>query len=187
MAYLEDHKAKIQNLKIALLSENQTQLSISANGGRSVLFTYPPSEESLYLEKLKDELDSNEFTFINIADLLVSFINQDSWDDFKSYYLDFKDTPHLVFKSEDPSPDLMDLIISEIKKVSENNKIPFLIRTGVLYGTGIDSHNIMEHDLVKKLEKPLVIGYPSKYIKDTDTLLFLNFKLASNYRCIVIE
>ena len=87
MAYLEDHKAKIENLKSALHSSNQTQLSREANGGRSILFTYPPEEEVLYIKKLREELDANEFTFINVAELLVSFIDQDGWEDFKSYYL----------------------------------------------------------------------------------------------------
>ncbi|MEH1009211.1 hypothetical protein VDP25_15840 [Winogradskyella sp. ECml5-4] len=187
MAYLDDHKAKIENLKITLHASNQTQLSREANGGRSILFTYPPNEEELYLNKLKEELDSNQFTFINVAELLVSFIEQDGWEDFKNYYLDFKDTPHVVFNSDDPTPDLMDLIINEIKNAEKNDKIPVLIRTGALYGTGIENNNIMEHGFVMRLKKPLVIGYPSKYEKATDTLLFLNFKHANNYRCTVIE
>jgi hypothetical protein len=187
MAYIEDHKAKLENLKSALHSSNQTQLSRMANGGRSILFTYPPSEEVLYLEKLKEELDSNEFLFINVADLLVSFIDQDGWEEFKNYYLDFKDTPHLVFKSDDPATDLMDLIINEIKKAELENKTPVLIRTGALYGTGIENNNIMEHSFVMKLKKPLVIGYPCTYTKTNDTLLFLNFKHSNKYRCTIIE
>lgn len=187
MAYLEDHKAKIDNLKAALHSSNQTQLSREANGGRSILFTYPPEEEVLYINMLKEELDANEFTFINVAELLVNFIDQDGWEDFKSYYLEFKDTPHIVFKSDDPAPDLMDLIINEIETAESNNKTPVLIRTGALYGTGIENNNIMEHSFVMRLKKPLIIGYPCDYIKTNDTLLFLNFKHSNKYRCTVIE
>jgi hypothetical protein len=187
MAYLEDHKAKLENLKAVLHASNQTQLSRTANGGRSVLFTYPPNEEVLYIAKLKKELDESEFTFINVAELLVKFIDQDGWEDFKNYYLEFKDTPHIVFKSDDPATDLMDLIINEIKKAELNNKVPVLIRTGALYGTGIENNNIMEHSFVMMLKKPLVIGYPCEYIKANDTLLFLNFKHSNKYRCTVIE
>lgn len=187
MAYLEDHKAKFENLRSALHSSNQTQLSRVANGGRSILFTYPPNEEILYIRKLKEELDLNEFSIINVADLLVKFIDQDGWENFKSYYLDFKDTPHLVFKSDDPATDFMDLIIREIEKTVLENKTPVLIRTGALYGTGIENNNIMEHKTIMKLKKPLVLMYPCQYDKSKDTLLFLNFKHANKYRCTVIE
>jgi hypothetical protein len=187
MAYLEDHKAKLDNLKAALHSSNQTQLSRTANGGRSILFTYPPNEEFLYIAKLKKEFNESEFTFINVAQLFVDFIDQDGWEDFKDYYLEFKDTPHIVFKSDDPATDLMDLIINEIKTVVSNGKTPLLIRTGSLYGTGIENNNIMEHNFVMRLKRPLVIGYPCEYIKANDTLLFLNFKHSNKYRCTVIE
>ena len=42
MAYLDEHKAKFDNLKAVLDVKNRTQLSLVANGGYSILFTYPP-------------------------------------------------------------------------------------------------------------------------------------------------
>lgn len=47
--------------------------------------------------------------------------------------------------------DLFDLILADIKSVCENDKIPILIRTGCLYGTGIENVNVMEHKEVIKL------------------------------------
>jgi len=60
-----------------------------------------------------------------------------------------------------------------------------LVRTGALYGTGIENVNIMEHATVMSLDQPLVFFYPSTL--ENDNLLFLNFKLASKYRCTLIK
>ena len=115
----------------------------------------------------------------------MKFIEEDGWDSFKEYYFDFQDTPHLIFKSEDSSVDLFDMVIREIEIACESEKIPFLVRTGCLFGTGIENVNIMEHKTVMNLPYPLVIFYPSR-IED-DSLYFLNFKLASKYRCILVK
>ncbi|MFM1755652.1 MAG: hypothetical protein RL621_556 [Bacteroidota bacterium] len=185
MAYLEDHKAKFENLKVSLNMQNRDQLRRKANGGNSIIFTYPPVEESLYIQKFEELNSEQTYSFVDIAKLLVEFIDMDGWTDFENYYNDFKDTPHLIFKSEDESTDLMDLIISAINDADQKGKIPVLIRTGSLYGTGIENVNIMEHKTVMGLNNPLVILYPSKI--ENENLYFLNFKLASKYRCTVIE
>jgi hypothetical protein len=182
MSYITDHKQKFDDLKHHI--ENQDQLRKQANGGNSVLFSYPPDEEYLYIIKAK-ELYEHKATFIDISKLLVKLIDADGWDSFQEYYNDFKNTPHLVFRSDDPSADLFDLILAEIKAACEKDKIPILIRTGCLYGTGIENVNVMEHKEVIKLPYPLVIFYPSR-IED-DNLYFLNFKPASKYRCILVK
>jgi len=185
MAFTDEHKAKFENLFESLKEENFGNISRQANGGRTVLFTYPPSEEYLYMKKMYEFLDNKNFQFIDIAKLLVEFIDLDGWEDFKEYYNDFSDTPHVVFSSDDEDTDLMKLIIREIIKASENGKTPVLIRTGSLHGTGIENQNIMEHKSVMNLKKPLVIFYPASIVGDT--LMFLNFKPANKYRCTVIE
>ncbi len=185
MAYIDEHKAKFDNLKVSLEQQNRDQLRRKANGGNSILFTYNPNEELEYIDKAKELLSKNKYKFIDIAKLLVEFIDLDGWNDFQEYYKDFSDTPHLVFKSEDPDTDLMDLIIREIKIADEKDLIPVLIRTGALFGTGIENVNIMEDKVVMNLKQPLVIFYPAS-IND-DNLYFLNFKPASKYRCTVIE
>ena len=52
MAYLDEHKAKFDNLIVAMDIENRTQLKRVANGGNSILFTYPPNEENAYLMRM---------------------------------------------------------------------------------------------------------------------------------------
>src|SRR5680860_664953 len=114
MSFITEHKAKFDDLKISLDLKNRNQLRREANGGNSILFTYPPDEEKLYIEKASEVLVNNEFKFIDVSSLLVKFIDLDGWDDFKEYYKDFSVTPHLVFSSDDAAIDLMDLIMQEI-------------------------------------------------------------------------
>jgi hypothetical protein len=182
MSYINDHKQKFDDLQLQL--KNQDQIRRQANGGNSILFSYPPQEEYLYIEEAKRIFGEN-VAFINISKLFVKFIETDGWNSFKEYYNDFSSTPHLVFRSKDPAKDLFDMIIEEIVSASTNKNIPILIRTGCLYGTGIDNVNIMEHNSVMNLSYPLVFFYPSR-IED-DNLYFLNFKHASKYRCSLVK
>ena len=185
MAFLDENKAKFDNLRAALKSKNRGQLKRTANGGNSILFTYSSEEEIQYLNKAQEIFPKDRYVFIDLAKLFVKFIDIDGWSDFEEYYKDFIDTPHKVFKSDDEETDLMDLIITEIIKADSNNLTPILIRTGVLYGTGVENVNIMEHKSVMNLKQILVFFYPSKL--EDENLLFLNFKLSNKYRCTVIE
>lgn len=182
MSYITDHQQKFTDLKSHI--DNQDQLRRQANGGNSILFSYPPVEEKLYIEKAK-ELYIDKAVFIDVSKLLVQFIDEEGWETFKEYYNDFKNTPYLVFRSDDPAIDLFDMIIGEIEKASQNDKIPILIRTGCLFGTGIENVNIMENKVVMNLPHPLVIFYPSKI--ENDNIYFLNFKPASKYRCMLVK
>ncbi len=182
MSFLTDNKQKFEDLEFYL--SNWDAFRGKANGGNSILFTYAPNEENEYIAKAKELYESNA-VFIDISKLLVAFIDQDGWEDFKAYYQDYKDTPSVIFNTKSEEPDLFKLIIEAIEKVSAEGKIPMLIRTGALYGTGIENINIMENTLVMKLSQPLVFFYPSTL--EDDNLLFLNFKLASKYRCILIK
>ena len=151
----------------------------------SILFSYPPHEEQLYIEKAR-ELYQDTVEFIDVSRLLVKFIDEEGWDSFKAYYQSMASSVHKVFHDEDAQEhDLFDQIIHEIETTCKNNKIPFLIRTGCLYGTGIENVNIMEHRSVMNLPHPLVIFYPSRF--DEDNLYFLNFKMASTYRCTLVK
>jgi hypothetical protein len=182
MPYIIDHKQKFEDLNSQI--ENQTQLRRQANGGNSILFCYAPAEEQLYIDKAK-ELYGGRAQFIDISKLLVAAIDKDGWESFSQYYCDFASTPHLVFQSDDPEPDLFDLIISSISKASGSGQIPFVIRTGCLFGTGIENVNIMEDKTVMGLPHPVVIFYPSRI--DEDNIYFLNFKPASKYRCTLVR
>ena len=182
MPFMTEHKQKFSDLDFNI--DNQDQLRRKANGGNSIIFSYQPCEEHLYLEKARD-IYRDKAEFIDVSKLLVEFIDVDGWDAFLEYYQDFSNTPHVVFKSDDPEMDLFDLIISAIKTASDTGKIPFLIRSGCLYGTGIENVNIMEQRDVMNRKHPLVLFYPSK-IED-ENIYFLNFKPASKYRCILVK
>jgi len=183
MSYTTEHEQKFQALRHHI--ENQDQLRKQSNGGNSILFSYPPHEEQLYIDKAK-ETYTDEAGFIDVSRLFVKFIDEHGWESFKSYYCDdFQYSTHLLFKSDDSDTDLFDMIITQIEAACKNGKIPFLIRTGVFYGTGIENANIMDHRTVMNLPRPLVIFYPSSLGAD-DTLLFLNFKPASKYRCTLV-
>jgi len=182
MSFLTDNKQKFEDLAFHL--NNRDALRRQANGGNSILFTYTPDEENEYIAKA-EELYGDEAVFIDISKLFVAFIDQDGWEDFKAYYLDYMDTPGVIFNTKSEEPDLFKMIIEAIEEASAKGKIPMLIRTGALYGTGIENVNIMEHPSVMKLSQPLVFFYPAR-IED-DNLYFLNFKLASKYRCTLIK
>jgi hypothetical protein len=183
MSYITDYQQKFTDLATQL--KNQDQLRREANGGNSILFTYPPAEEKQYIEKAK-EIYADTAEFIDVSRRMVDFIDEIGWDDFKVYFNDMKPSYHKVFFDKfSTERDLFDRIIDDIVNACQNNKIPFLIRTGCLYGTAIENVNIMEHKTVINLPYPLVVFYPSK-IED-DSLYFLNFKPASKYRCAMVK
>ena len=181
MSFIADHQRKFTDLDQQI--NNLDQLRRQANGGNSILFGYPPDEEGLYLAKTSEVL-GDRAQFIDVSRLLVSFIDGMGWEDFERYYREFCATPHKVFRAGDDDPDLFNTIIAAIVASAEAGKIPVLIRTGCLVGTGIENANIMDCKEVMTLKLPLVIFYPSTIVDEN--LLFLNFKPASKYRCTLV-
>jgi hypothetical protein len=179
MAYIDEHRAKFDNLRTSLELQNRNQLRRKANGGNSILFTYPPEEEKLYLTKLEEYEDQLDLKRIDIAKLFTEFIDEVSMKSIERKYAIFKATPHKVFLP------FTEKIVSAIQEVNEGDKCPVLVRTGALYGTGIENVNIMENRIIMGLKHPLIIFYPSK--TENDSLYFLNFKPSSKYRCTVID
>ena len=72
MPYIVDHKQKFTDLNFNI--KNQDQLRRQANGGNSILFSYPPIEESLYIEKAQ-ELYFEKAEFIDVSKLFVQFVD----------------------------------------------------------------------------------------------------------------
>ncbi len=185
MAYLDEHKAKFDNLKAVLEVKNRTQLSLVANGGYSILFTYPPKEESLYLDKARKELSKENFELIDVSKLFVEFIDEYELNDFVEVYNDLKPNSYKIFMdSAGSDTDLFDKIVKAIIETSKKGLIPVLIRTGVFYGTGIENINITQHSIIDELNIPLLIFYPGEIKGDHHH--FLNAKQSSNYRCTII-
>lgn len=182
MPFLAEHKQKFDDLLAALHEENRTQLRRSANGGNTVLFVFPPTEEEDYIAKAKELYPDGHF--IDIRELFVKSIDSIGLNEFKEFYQSHISTPDVAFTNEDPNC-LFSLIIGEICAASQDGKTTFLIHTGALEGTGIENVNIMEHKSVMSQGIPLVIFYPATYKKDD--LLFLNHKPASKYRCKLVK
>jgi hypothetical protein len=187
MAFIDEHIAKFENLNYALHENNSTQLKREANGGNSILFTFPPKEENLYIEKAFELLnDPNKFTFIDVSKLFVEYIDEDGIEGFVNLYEELQPTSHKLFMSkEDPHIDLFDKIIHKIIETVNDDTTPILIKTGALYGTGIENINITDNSDIMNLKLPIVIFYPGEM--NEETLYFLNTKEASKYRCTVIK
>ena len=168
---------KFRELKFILENRDKESIKMDAHGGHSVLFIYPPNEEIHYLERLKEECPDADI--INIADSFVEYIDQFGLGEFTNAYNDYQSEPQKLFNN------FLDLIINRIDKAGKKNKLPILIRTGVLSGTGIENISIMDSQIVHKLPIPLVILYPATEVGDK-RLKFLNCKPASDYRSIVI-
>jgi hypothetical protein len=182
MPFTDENLQKFEDLQAQL--RNVDQLRRQANGGNSIIFSYPPHEESLYIEKACEVFPQGA-AFIDISRLFVDYIDSIGWEEFKNYYQGLQPTPHTLFKSDDENTDLFDMIIKEISDAVEKKLLPILIRTGCLHGTGIKNLNIMEHRTVMNHPKPLVIFYPSRI--EESNLYFLNFEPASKYRGILVK
>ena len=63
------------------LKRDLSKLTTEANGGRSILFVYPPQDEDRYIEEAHKRLD-DRFVFIDLRQLFVQFIDNMCWDDF---------------------------------------------------------------------------------------------------------
>lgn len=185
MSFITEHKHKFEDLRFYLDANNKNQIRLKGNGGNSLLFTYPPAEEKAYLEEALLRL-GDQAAFVEVNHLLVKYIDDIGWTDFANYYQDFATTPSIVFKGDNDDIDLFDLILARLKAIDDNGRIPVLIRTGCLYGTGIENVMIMEHPMVMSFKNPLVIFYPA-IIDNQKSLQFLGFKPASKYRCVLID
>lgn len=184
MSFQAEHIEKFQNLRVTLAPENRDQIRLAANGGNTILFVYPPCDELEYIRKAQ-EMFSNT-AFINMRLCLVEFIDQIGWKDFKTFYQDYPGQPEAVFTDSEGDPKLEGLIIKKITASLNQGKIPFLIHTGALYGTGIENIHIMQHPRVMRFDTPLVIFYPAIEKSETE-LDFLGVKPASKYRCKMVK
>jgi hypothetical protein len=185
MAYTDEHRSKFDNLKTALHLTNRTQLNLVANGGYTVLFTYPPHEESLYLDKAVKEFNPTVYTIIDVSEIFVEYIDEDGIDDFLVFYNSLNPTAHKAFfDTTDPHVDLFDKVVNAIVETTKKGLIPVLIRTGVFYGTGIENINLTQNKVIGELNSPIIIFYPGE-IKGSHHH-FLNAKQSSNYRCTII-
>ena len=183
MPFSNEIHHKFNELKLILERKDKEFIKMHAHGGYSILFTYPPQQEQEYLERIRAEYP--EACLIDIAELFVEYIDSVGYEDFVDIYTEYAGEPEKLFRSELNEDDLFRRILNNIQAAGESQKIPILLRTGALFGTGIENINLTDSRVVHNLPLPLVIMYPATVGAD-NKLKFLNVKLASDYRATVI-
>ena len=159
--YIQDHNRLFGDLTAAL-SRDLARLSSEANGGRSILFVYPPEDEEKYIEEAKKRY-TDGYEFIDLRELFTE----------------------LVFVSQNYSEGTFySHLMKRVVEVSSKGVSPVLVHTGVIYKMGFSNQNIMEDPNVMKFQKPLVFFYPATL--KNDTIYFLDKQPASKYRCVVV-
>jgi len=174
---------KFNELQIILENRDRTSIKIDAHGGHSILLVYPPSEESIYIQRFRNEYPNSYL--IDISKLFVQYIDNIGKDRMKEYY---DDTGEIIkqFKSQHLDCDFEKVILNEIKSAQSKDQMPVLIRTGAMFGTGIENINIIDSEIVRQSIRPIILLYPATLDKD-NKLMFLDFKRASDYRAIIIN
>jgi hypothetical protein len=176
----------ITQLKRVVESDKRSEIRLNANGGNSVLLVCPPNLEFQFVEKLNDLMPKDLYKVIDLNDILTSFVEANKSQLSEIFDL-LKGSVHQIFKAPEGEtvPDLFKEILSAIEKTFSENKIPVLIHSGALYGSGIDNIHLMENELVMRSKIPLIILYPAT--QEGDQLMFLNSRPASKYRCMIVN
>ena len=174
-------ESKFNDLKIAIREDRGRWPD--AQGANALIVVYPPEKENSYLERVNEEYNGEYI--IDLSELFIEYIDKfGGIDTFKTIYKNYRSTS--VFSDEDSeNKDLLDTIIEEIEKAVEKDKMPIIIRSGILYGTEIRNKYILESDVVRKSKKPLIILYPGEVredINDNEKVFFLNAVKANDYR-----
>jgi hypothetical protein len=183
---LQNPENIVLDTKRLVESNKRSEIRLNANGGNSILIVCDPKMEHEYINAINKILDSDTYQIIDLNNLLTEFVELNKSDLTELFEL-LKVSVHQIFKAPqgEESNDLFGLIIKKIADSFTNNKIPILINSGTLYGSGIDNIHIMESEIVMKSSLPLIVLYPATH--DIDNLLFLNKRPASKYRCLIIN
>jgi hypothetical protein len=167
-------------------SDRRSEIRLNANGGNSILIVCDPMKEIEYISHLTVLLPADNFSIIDLNQCLIDFVTIHKPELVELY--DFlQSATHEIFKAPaaEESKDLFKEIITQIHKSLQQDKVPVLINTGALYGTGIHNIHIMENEIVMKATLPLLILYPATL--EPDRILFLGKHPASKYRCMIIQ
>ena len=176
-----EHNRLFLELK-ATLQEDIMKISGKCNGGRSILFVYPPKDEEAYIAQAREVL-TDGFVLVDVRASFVQFLNNMGMEEFEENYKDFGDEMFFSQNFEDDT--FFAALIAQIKAVFDAGKTPVLVHTGALYGMNFSNINIMEHLVVLNSHIPLVVFYPATL--DGNQILFLGKQPASDYRCMVIK
>ena len=176
----------ISQIKRIAESNKRSEIRLNANGGNSILLVCPPEQEFEFIEKLTELMPEETYRIIDINEMLISFVKAHESDLTEMFDL-LRGSVHQIFKAPEgeTGPDLFKHLLSAIEQAFNDQKIPILIHSGALYGSGIDNIHLMENELVMKSKLPLIILYPAT--KEGDQLMFLNSRPASKYRCMIVK
>ncbi len=176
----------ISQLTQLIKADKHSEIRLNANGGNSILFVCEPADEIKFIAAIKEKLDDESFNIIDLNKLLLEFVQVKKQHLGELFNL-LQGSINQIFKTpaDEEGSDFFRLITRAISDAYAENKIPFLISSGVLYGAGIDSIQIMEHESVMNASKPLILLYPATH--EGDSLMFLSKRPASKYRCMIIS
>jgi len=176
----------ILETKQLIESDKRSEIRLNANGGNSILVVCNPSDELLFIESIEKNLPDDNFTIIDLNKVLNSFIDQNK-EHLDDLFELLQGSVHQIFKAPngEDRKDLFKMILEVIKDCYTQGKIPVLINSGALYGTGIDNIHVMENEIVMKGPSPIIILYPAT--KEADRLLFLGKRPSSKYRCLIVS
>ncbi|MCF8000479.1 MAG: hypothetical protein K9K76_01280 [Halanaerobiales bacterium] len=173
-------ESKFNDLKLAINEERGKWPT--AQGVNALIIVYSPEEEKKYFKRIEEEF-SDEY-IIDLSQLFIKYIDMFGLETFKTVYKNYRSTSAFINEGEEDK-DFLDLILDEIEKALDSDKMPVIIRSGILYGTGIRNKDILESDIVNKTKKPLLIFYPGevqKDINDNEKVFFVNAVKANDYR-----
>lgn len=167
-------------------SDRRSEIRLNANGGNSILMVCEPMRELEYIDQLKELLPADVYAIIDLNECLTDFVTNHKTV-LPELYDMLQSATHQIFRApdEEESVDLFKEVILKIRKALQSEKVPVLINTGALYGTGIHNIHIMENEVVMKTTLPLIILYPATV--EPDRILFLGKHPASKYRCMIIQ
>jgi hypothetical protein len=176
----------IKETKILVETDKRSDIRLNANGGNSILIVCEPSQEWDFINAIKVQFKEDLYEIIDLNELLINFIEQNKVELKETFQL-LKGSVNQIFKAptHEVGQDLFSVIMDNIENSFNKKKIPVLIHSGAIYGSGIDNIHIMEHEIVMSSSIPLVVLYPAT--KDGDRLLFLSKRPSSKYRCMIIN
>lgn len=167
-------------------ADKHSEIRLNANGGNSILIVCTPLDEAKFIRSLGQSLDETKFEIIDLNDLMISFVGENK-QMLENLFDLLQGSVNQIFKApaDEERDDFFKKIIVAVSSCFSNSKIPILINTGVLYGAGIDSIQIMEHELIRNASRPLILLYPAT--NEGDSLKFLGKRPASKYRCMIVS
>jgi hypothetical protein len=176
----------IQQAKRLVESDRRSEIRLNANGGNCILLVCDPMREVEYIAQVEALLPESSYSIIDLNKCLLDFVSRHQAD-LGELYDQLQSATHEIFKApaSEESDDLFKAIMAQIHQALQSEKVPVLINTGALYGTGIHNIHIMENDIVMKASLPLIILYPATI--EPDRIMFLGKHPASRYRCMIID